>query len=188
MAKTIIGEAVESGAAERAEGRVTGERLRKKAKNLDGLARLVGGFIPPEIFAGERDRVYSPWVTFVAFLGQVLTRESACRNAVRHVQAWCLAERRPVPDENTSGYCQARARLDLDQLKEAHEHLIQWFAGSGAPASWLGRQVRVLDGCGVSMPDTAQNRERWPYAGGQKRVADSRRRNSSVCSRWPRAN
>ena len=30
MAKTIIGEAVESGAAERAEGRVTGERLRKK--------------------------------------------------------------------------------------------------------------------------------------------------------------
>jgi hypothetical protein len=57
MAKTIIGEAVESGAAERAEGRVTGERLRKKAKNLDGLARLVGGFIPPEIFAGERDRV-----------------------------------------------------------------------------------------------------------------------------------
>jgi hypothetical protein len=23
-----------------------------------------------------------------------------------------------VPDENTSGYCQARARLDLDQLKE----------------------------------------------------------------------
>ena len=168
MAKTIIGEAVESGAAERAEGRVTGERLRKKAKNLDGLARLVGGFIPPEIFAGERDRVYSPWVTFVAFLGQVLTRESACRNAVRQVQAWCLAERRPVPDENTSGYCQARARLDLDQLKEAHEHLIQWFAGSGAPASWLGRQVRVLDGCGVSMPDTAQNRERWPYAGGQK--------------------
>jgi hypothetical protein len=116
MAKTIIGEAVESGAAERAEGRVTGERLRKKAKNLDGLARLVGGFIPPEIFAGERDRVYSPWVTFVAFLGQVLTRESACRNAVRQVQAWCLAERRPVPDENTSGYCQARARLARREL------------------------------------------------------------------------
>jgi hypothetical protein len=116
MAKTIIGEAVESGAAERAEGRVTGERLRKKAKNLDGLARLVGGFIPPEIFAGERDRVYSPWVTFVAFLGQVLTRESACRNAVRQVQAWCLAERRPVPDENTSRYCQARARLARREL------------------------------------------------------------------------
>jgi hypothetical protein len=83
MAKTIIGEAVESGAAERAEGRVTGERLRKKAKNPDGLARSVGGFIPPEIFAGERDRVYSPWVTFAAFLGQVPARASACRNAVR---------------------------------------------------------------------------------------------------------
>ncbi len=26
----------------------------------------------------------------------------------------------------------------------------------------------MLDGCGVSMPDTAQNRARWPYAGGQQ--------------------
>ena len=32
------------------------------------------GFIPPVIFVGERERVYSLWVTFVAFLGQVLTR------------------------------------------------------------------------------------------------------------------
>ena len=55
MAKTIIGEAVESGAAERAEGRVRGERLRKKAKNLDGLARLVGtlvGTVMSVVFMG----------------------------------------------------------------------------------------------------------------------------------------
>ena len=28
--------------------------------------------------------------------------------------------------------------------------------------------VKVLDGCGISMPDTDENRARWPYAGGQK--------------------
>jgi len=168
MAKITIKEAVESGAAGKAAGRVTGEKLQRKARNLDGLARLVGGFIPPEIFAGERERVYSPWVTFVAFLGQVLTRGSACRDSVRRVQSWCLAERLPLPDESTSGYCQARARLEVSQVKEAHEHLIQWFATRGEAASWCGRHIRVLDGCGVSMPDTAQNRAAWPYAGGQQ--------------------
>jgi len=168
MAKIIIGEAVDSGAAATAEGRATGKKLQRKARNLDGLARLIGRFIPPEIFSGPRERIYSPWVTFVAFLGQVLTRESPCRGAVRRLQACCVAARQPVPDENTSGYCQARARLELAQVQEAHEHVVQWFEGQGPAAGWLGRQVRVLDGCGVSMPDTAQNRARWPYAGGQK--------------------
>jgi len=84
------------------------------------------------------------------------------------VQSWCVAERLPLPDESTSAYCQARVRLDPAQLKEAHEHIMQWFEERRAPACWRGRQVRVLDGCGVSMPDTAENRKQWPYAGGQK--------------------
>ena len=168
MATITIKEGVGSGAAERAAGREAGGKVQKKAKQLDGLARLVSEFVPPEIFAGERERVYSPWVTFVAFLGQVLTRGSACRESVRRVQSWCLAERLPVPDESTSGYCQARARLEISQVTEAHEHILQWFAARAEPASWCGRHVRVLDGCGVSMPDTAENRQVWPYAGGQK--------------------
>lgn len=168
MAKIIVGETVDSGAAAAAEGRATGKKLQRKARDLDGLARLVARYIPPEIFSGPRERVFTPWVTFIAFLAQVLTREGSCRQAVRRLQAGCVAERQPVPDESTSAYCQARARLDLAQLKEAHEHLVQWFDGLGPAASWLGRQVRVLDGCGVSMPDTALNRGCWPYAGGQK--------------------
>lgn len=85
-----------------------------QAQALDGLAALVARFIPAELFAPteqQRERVFSPWVTFIAFLGQVLTRGSACREAVRRVQAWCVAARRTVPDDSTSAYCQARARL-----------------------------------------------------------------------------
>lgn len=168
MAKVTLREGVDSDAAARAEGRAVGAGLQRKARRLDGLAHLIGGFVPPEIFAGERERCYSPWVTFVAFLGQVLTRGSACRESVRRVQGWCLTEGVAMPDDSTSGYCQARARLEVAQVKEAHEHLMQWFEGRGEAASWRGRCVRVLDGCGVSMPDTAQNRGQWPYAGGQK--------------------
>src|SRR5512139_3260456 len=59
-------------------------RLRGQSTALDGLAALVARFIPVEAFApmaGQRERVFTPWVTFVAFLGQVLSRGSACREA-----------------------------------------------------------------------------------------------------------
>jgi hypothetical protein len=147
------------------------QKLVKQSGNLDGLAALVGRFIPPEIFApaeGGRRRVFTPWITFVAFLGQVLSRGSACRETVRRVQAWAVSSRQPVPDENTSAYCQARSRLAVETLRTAHEQLGTWFdkhEGEG----WCGRSVKVIDGTGLSMPDTKENRRKWPYAPNQKR-------------------
>jgi hypothetical protein len=66
-------------------------RLSMRSDQLDGLAALVARFIPAEVFTpeeGRRERVFTPWVTFIAFFGQVLSRGSACREAVRRVQAW----------------------------------------------------------------------------------------------------
>lgn len=129
-------------------------------------------FIPLATFAPaaeQRERVYTPWVTFIAFLGQALARGSACRESVRRVQAWCVALKRTPPDENTSAYCQARVRLPLVALQAAHEKLGEWIERHTKEAwQWCGRPVSVLDGCGLSMPDTDENRARWPYAGGQK--------------------
>src|ERR1039458_320500 len=105
-------------------------KLVRQTGNLDGLAALVGRFIPAEIFTpepGGRRRVFTPWITFIAFLGQVLSRGSACRETVRRGQAWTMATRQPVPDENTSAYCQARSRLSVDTLSAAHEELGGWF-------------------------------------------------------------
>jgi hypothetical protein len=51
--------------------------LRAKAQKLDGFSALVGRFIPRARVAKQadgRDRVYTPWVTFCAFLAQVLDR------------------------------------------------------------------------------------------------------------------
>jgi len=33
----------------------------------------------------------------------------------------------------------------------------------------MGHKVKVLDGGGISMPDTAANRKVYPYAGGQRK-------------------
>ena len=73
------------------QGRPSGAKRRdlvQQSTKLDGLAALVSRFVPVELFeaaAGGRKRIFTPWVTFVAFLGQVLTRGSSCREAVRRV-------------------------------------------------------------------------------------------------------
>lgn len=156
-------------------GRPSGAKRKdvtRQAAKLDGLAALVARFLPVEIFEpppGSRKRVYTPWVTFVAFLGQVLTRGSTCREAVRRVQSWFVAEKRTAPDESTSAYCQARARVTVESLREAHQHVGEWIERHAQDSwRWCQRRVRVLDGCGVSMPDTAENRAQWPYAGNQR--------------------
>jgi hypothetical protein len=151
---------------------IEAERLNERSNKLDGLAALVARFIPADVFipkSGQRERVFTPWVTFIAFFGQVLSRDSACREAVRRVQAWSVAGKRTPPDANTSAYCQARGRLPLQSLRAAHEQVGGWIERHTREAwRWCGRSVKVLDGCGISMPDTEDNRERWPYAGGQK--------------------
>lgn len=152
--------------------RAQSQQLRESSERLDGLAELVARFIARELFKGgkgQRSRIYTPWITFIAFLSQVLTRGSACREAVRRVQAWRLATKQTLPSESTSAYCQARARLPLAFLRAAHERIGEWIERHSSEAgTWCGRCVKVLDGCGVSMSDTKANRARWPYAGGQK--------------------
>lgn len=156
----------------RQAGDRTAARLRADGHRLDGLAALLARFVSPSLLvpaAGQRERVFTPWVTFVAFLGQVLTRGGSCREAVRRVQAWCVSNKRTPPDESTSAYCQARARLSLVSLRAVHEALAGWIQKHHKQSwQWHARAVKVLDGCGISMPDTEENSARWPYAGGQK--------------------
>lgn len=153
--------------------RTGAERLAGQATKLDGLASLVSRFVPPGVFAdvGVRDRTFTPWITFCAFLGQVLQRGSSCREAVRRVQAWHLSSGTGVAvDDATGGYCQARARLPLAILRTAFNRLSERCEERSRKAElWNGRVVKVMDGCGLSMPDTAANRKVYPYAGGQKK-------------------
>jgi Transposase DDE domain len=154
------------------QNKCTAETMIKKAQKLDGLAALVGRFIPMEQFTieGERKRMFTPMITFTAFLGQVMSRGSSCRDAVRRVQAWAIASRRQPPDDNTSGYCQARGRLSMELLQKAHERVCEWFGRrTKGEELWLGRSVKVVDGTGISMPDTDENRKAFPYAGGQRK-------------------
>src|ERR1700726_3543745 len=100
------------------------KKLQAQAQGTDSISELrkaLGQFVPDVLFGqdkrGARQRLFTPLVTFWAFLSQVLSPESACRDAVRKAQAWwSLGRRRPI-SSNTSAYCQARIRLSEKTLE-----------------------------------------------------------------------
>ncbi|MGI9243325.1 MAG: IS4 family transposase [Verrucomicrobiales bacterium] len=169
--RTLFGSA-KSGAADRLES----QRSAIEDKGLLELGSLFGRFLPQEkIFAkpatgaGSKERIFTPQVTFWAFLHQVLTRGMPCRDAVRKVQGLCAERKREIPDDSTSAFCQARSRLDTDRHLLAHSHLVGHLDSRASAAElWCGRSVKVIDGTGVSMPDTEANQGRWPQNASQK--------------------
>ena len=125
---------------------------------------------PTATGAHSRQRLFPQGLTFWAFLSQVLTPESPCRETVRKVQAWYAARRQPCPRSGTAAYCRARARLPIETLQEIHRHTAQESQRRLSHEQlWCGRRVKVVDGTGVSMPDTPDNQKAFPQPSNQKK-------------------
>jgi Transposase DDE domain len=153
----------------------------EKVKRLDSLGELYelfGEFLPDHLLSkseegpNSRERFFTPKVTFWAFVSQVLDVGSACRDAVRRVEAWwrwMQKDRTGEPPLTPSAYCQARARLDMQTLRLIHGHLAWSLHRRIAGAQlWLGRKVKIVDGTTLSMPDTPGNQQSWPQPSTQK--------------------
>jgi hypothetical protein len=150
-----------------------------KIASLAELRQLFGSYFPAALLAqnscghNSRQRIFSLEVTFWAFLDQVLTPQGPCREAVRKIMAWHRFEnpRGPIGDmsADTSAYCQARLRLPVQTIKDINAHLIARLqANTPTDALWHGRRVKLVDGTGISMPDTAANQALYPQTKSQK--------------------
>ena len=146
------------------------------ADSLSQLRTAFGSMIPDALLcpasegAGSRERLFSPRITFWAFLAQVLSPNSACRDAVRKVQAWWMLRHRIEISPQTSAYCQARARLSDQCLKSIHAHLADRLeANVPSKSRWFSRQVKIIDGTNLSMPDTTENQAAYPQPSNQKK-------------------
>lgn len=149
------------------------KRAGAATESLAGLAALFTGhfaglLVPAKTGAGSRQRELPRVTVFWAFLGQVFLRGASCRWALTRLQADAVAKGHQPMGESTSAYCQARVALPLLWLQSLFAALARWFEPR-SHGQWFGRTVRLVDGSGFSMPDTDENRRRWPYAGGQKR-------------------
>lgn len=152
------------------------ERLREfRNSTLPELEAVFRNWIPFEMLAPKtqgdhsRKRTYTLGVTFTAFLHQVLSPSTSCREVVRKVQSYCSEKELSLPSSATTAYCNARARLDEEDLEGIHEKLAgkvrQHACGDQL---WKGREVKVIDGTGITLPDTEENQAEFPQPGEQR--------------------
>jgi hypothetical protein len=111
--------------------------------------------------------LYSLPVTLKTFLMQGLGQDHSCRTAVATAKdrGWLPANASP----GTAAYCRARDALAAEGLQSAVEHTAQALdAGVSDQHLWLGRQVHVVDGTGIALPDTEANQDDYPQPAQQK--------------------
>lgn len=112
-----------------------------------------------------RERIFTPAITLWTFLSQVLDPNHSCRQAVARLLAFRTARGLAPCSRDTGAYCKARARLPEEALtrltRQTGRQLLE-----NAPAEWLwkGRRVKVVDGTGLSMPDTPANQKAYPQS------------------------
>ena len=129
-----------------------------------------------------RDRVFNQWRTFWMFVGQVLSVDQSCREALRKAQVWlCLnnndynkmnknKKKKENISSNTAAYCKARGRLIQKYMDNVNQEVIEKQQSQVTPDHlWCGKDVKIVDGSSVSMPDTRENQELYPQPSGQKK-------------------
>ena len=116
-----------------------------------------------------RDRIFSPVVTLWMFLGQTLSPDHSCRDAMHRLNAWRIANGKTKADSNTNAYCKARLRLPEEVLQELTTQSGERCAAVAKDRwRWKGRTVKVADGITLTMPDTPHNQAEYPQAKTQK--------------------
>jgi hypothetical protein len=117
-------------------------------------------FSPP-----ARERLFSPARVFALFLSQVFSADGSCREALQKFLAWQALAGGKEGSPNTAAYCKARERLRQAELERARDDVAQKIQQSPlAQRRWHGRHVKVVDGSGISMPDTPENQEKYPQS------------------------
>jgi len=136
--------------------------------------KLFGSLLPAKLLLlnstgkNSRQRLLPPDITFWGFLSQILSPGSSCREALTKIQVLCETQNQPAPDNDTSAYCKARARLEKSQLQHIHQHIARQVDGRApSDASWKGRRTLLVDATTASMPDTTKNQEKWPQHSNQ---------------------
>ena len=113
--------------------------------------------------AGCRKRIYPPLITLSMFIDQVLSADQSCQDAVaRGVSARVSQGEKPC-GLNNGPYCKARQRLAPALLTALCEAVGRRMMKAQPPAwRWRGREVKLIDGATMSMPDTAANQRSYP--------------------------
>ena len=130
--------------------------------SLANLVSIFGSYLPVESMPASkspRHRVFSYVRTFWLFLYQVLQGNLSLNEMVQHARVWLLATDNVSISPNTSAFSQARKRLPIQLLREVFDCVANQISSREL---FYGYKVKLVDGTGISMPDTQENRDCYP--------------------------
>lgn len=159
----------------RSERQILADKIQQlQHKTISQLSECFHKFIPKDCLIPTRSgqlsrrRFFSKENIFWAFFSQVLDADGGCQEVVRKLQAYAAIKSDELPCSSTSAYCQARLKFDQQSLEEILQHTSQRLQQMTDTGRLNGRRVIVVDGTGVSMPDTEANQVVWPQPANQK--------------------
>ena len=116
-----------------------------------------------------RERIYTPTDTLSMFLSQALNADRSCQHAVNEWFVSRQAAGLGAVSIHTGAYCRARQRLPTQMVMELARHSGTELA-SRVPGQWKwkDRDVKLVDGTTLSMPDTLQNQAVYPQPNTQQ--------------------
>ncbi|MEK6234457.1 MAG: transposase, partial [Planctomycetales bacterium] len=152
--------------------------VRKKMKTLKRTDRLIFARmlqkgkvrkIISELGAKVRNRIYTPFVTLVAFLGQAVSDDGSCLQAVHRINRQRHKAGHALASVDTNSYCQARRRLPEELFRRLIAETAETI-GQNEPKPWLwnNRRVVLVDGLTTRGPDTPANRAEYPQPSSQE--------------------
>lgn len=149
-------------------------RINKLAERADAVS-IFNILTSPELFEVveshlpvHRERQFPPTVTLAMFINQVLGEDGSLQQAVNQWAVQMATEGLTGVSTNTGAYCRARQRLDLSLIKTLCQETGRLLHEAAEPEwCWRGRNVKLVDGTGLSMPDTVANQARYPQPSSQ---------------------
>jgi hypothetical protein len=131
-------------------------------------AEVLGTLVEEEV-GRFRERVYPPLTTLGLFIGQALSPDGACQDAVARHLSERTARGQAGCSLNSGPYCKARQRLPLGLISRLGASVGEEVErASPTDWKWRGRSIKLMDGTTISMPDTEENQAVYPQSGVQK--------------------
>jgi len=104
------------------------------------------------------------------FMMQAFNEDGSCQKAVNGWAVRRVAEGLNLRSIDTGAYCKARQRLRIEMvtaLTRQSGQLLNTRARACWRWRWRGRRVKLVDGTGISMPDTPENQTCYPQPSSQ---------------------
>ncbi|MEX2468713.1 MAG: IS4 family transposase [Pseudohongiellaceae bacterium] len=154
------------------------EQIRRlRARFVQTMDSVLGDVLPTPLLmqwvveevGSYRQRIYDPLQTLMLFIEQVLSADHSCQDAVARGVSGRVAQEQVPCSLNTAAYSKARKRLPLELIGRLGQETGETLCAQQPRAwRWRGRELKLVDGTTVSMPDTAANQASFPQSPTQK--------------------